>query len=404
MAGLIDFLSAGVFTDKFHVDEQSIRWQNGIVAKLHASTGALLGLFTCLVFAKELLGDHIRCFRNYDGTDSNIDQDAFNSYCYITTTFTIPKHTGKGSDGNAPYHGIGPHTPGDEVIYHSYYQWVPYLLFLQAISFYVPHLFYKFSQDGKVQQLLNNLQNVIQYNEDRADKVGDVHLYLQDYYGTWFWWSFKLVASDFLNLINVIANIFLVHWYLGFNFLSYGPQVLSYLTSDEQTRGPDPFHTIFPKMTKCSLNTFGPSGTIQTLDSLCVLPINVLNERIYFILWIWFTILTVITIMEDISWLFFIAFRTYRVNFLARFAASSYNDPHGDRIPNVRKKLRKILEKCSFGDWLMIYLIARNLDRRTFTEVANTIFEPKKGYYPDEEESLPHNNKDNESLYKGSDY
>jgi hypothetical protein len=33
-------------------------------------------------------------------------------------------------------------------------------------------------------------------------------------------------------------------------------------------------------MTKCSLDMYGPSGTIQKLDGLCVLPINVLNEKV----------------------------------------------------------------------------------------------------------------------------
>ena len=35
-----------------------------MVGKLHALTGSLLFLFSITVFAKELLGDHIRCNRS----------------------------------------------------------------------------------------------------------------------------------------------------------------------------------------------------------------------------------------------------------------------------------------------------------------------------------------------------
>ena len=34
------------------------------------------------------------------------------------------------------------------------------------------------------------------------------------------------------------------------------------------------------QMTKCTLETYGPSGTLQNLDGLCILPINVLNEKV----------------------------------------------------------------------------------------------------------------------------
>ena len=62
MDKVIDVITGGLTTTK--VDEAQIRWQNGLVGKLHALTGSLLFLFSITVFAKELLGDHIRCTRS----------------------------------------------------------------------------------------------------------------------------------------------------------------------------------------------------------------------------------------------------------------------------------------------------------------------------------------------------
>ena len=47
----------------------------------------------------------------------------------------------------------------------------------------------------------------------------------------------------------------------------------------------------FPKVAKCTFERFGPTGTIEVFDGLCVLPINIINEKIYIFLWFWFVLL-----------------------------------------------------------------------------------------------------------------
>lgn len=48
-------------------------------------------------------------------------------------------------------------------------------------------------------------------------------------------------------------------------------------------------------MTKCIFHKYGPSGTIQKHDALCVMALNIVNEKIYTVLWFWFIVLAVIT-------------------------------------------------------------------------------------------------------------
>jgi len=373
MAGILDFLSAGYFHGSVNVDEDSIRWQNGLVSKLHKATGTILGLFTCTVFAKEVLGDHIHCISPREET--GISREALNSYCYISTTFTLPEAS---RSEYQPHPGIGPYGDNTPTKYHSYYQWVPYLLFLQAISFYLPYTMFKFSQDGRISKLLQDLQNVIPFNENREDKLGDIHLYLQDFYGSHSWWARKLLMSDFMNLINIILNIFFMDWYLGSIFINYAPKVISYQSSDVMEAVEDPFDKIFPKMTKCTLEMFGPSGTIQTHDSLCVMPINVLNEKLYFIIWLLLLPLLILTIVDQIFWFFMLASKKVRNYFLVKFVSEGK--------PNSRQRLQRILEDLPFSDWLVLYLIARNIDSALFTSLAEKIDKPGAGYYPEEED------------------
>jgi hypothetical protein len=44
------------------------------------------------------------------------------------------------------------------VKYHKYYQWVCFVLFLQAALFYIPRYLWKSSEGGKIRMLVQELQ------------------------------------------------------------------------------------------------------------------------------------------------------------------------------------------------------------------------------------------------------
>lgn len=88
--------------------------------------------------------------------------------------------------------------------------------------------------------------------------------------------------------------MFLIDSFLGGEFFTYGTRVLQFSQMDQEYRG-DPMVAVFPRVTKCTFHKFGASGTIQTHDALCILALNILNEKIYIFLWFWFIILAVIS-------------------------------------------------------------------------------------------------------------
>lgn len=61
----------------------------------------------------------------------------------------------------------------DEVIEHSYYQWVGVVLFLQALTFYVAHLFWKAWEKSKCfyfQNLINSYHLLFRFSFDRQNE------------------------------------------------------------------------------------------------------------------------------------------------------------------------------------------------------------------------------------------
>merc|ERR1711868_116044 len=82
--------------------------------------------------------------------------------------------------------------------------------------------------------------------------------------------------------------------FLGYSFSNYGTEVLSW--SGEEVEGrTDPMSRVFPRMTKCQFQKFGPGGTIQLFDALCVLGMNIVNQGVFLFFWLWFITLAVIT-------------------------------------------------------------------------------------------------------------
>ena len=63
---------------------------------------------------------------------------------------------------------------------------------------------------------------------------------------------------------------------------------------------------LFIQVTKCTFHKYGPSGTIQTIDGLCILPLNIINEKIYVFLWFWFIFVAVVSAIHVSLKTFFI--------------------------------------------------------------------------------------------------
>jgi hypothetical protein len=67
-------------------------------------------------------------------------------------------------------------------------------------------------------------------------------------------------------------------------------------------------------MSKCHYRQYGPSGTIEKADILCILPINVINEKIYIIIWFWLVCLALISTLYLFYLMAVFLLPFYRVN------------------------------------------------------------------------------------------
>ncbi|GFQ72678.1 innexin inx2 [Trichonephila clavata] len=328
---------------------------DNLAFKLHYKvTVALLIGASILVTSRQYFGDPIDCISRDD-----IPPRLLDTFCWIHTTFSLPQSWEKKIGDEVPYPGVDKYTPGEKRVYHAYYQWVCFVLFLQALLFYLPRYFWKVMEGGRVKNLILNLNSPILSDEAKATNrkiLVDYLLRNLNYHDLYFVW---LAVSELMNFINVVGQIYLVDAFLGGEFTTYGTEVLKFTNWDSAIRY-DPMVKVFPRLTKCTFHRYGSSGDVQRHDAMCILPINIINEKIYIFMWFWFVMLSVVSALV-------IAYRvatffSRRIRFfVTRFSAPLANPNH----------LETLINKVSIGDWLLFELLAKNLDSMNYKDLVN---------------------------------
>merc|ERR1712032_1636413 len=137
------------------------------------------------------------------------------------------------------------------------------------------------------------------------------------------------------------------------------PQVLCLRASQLCQRcRTDPLNRVFPKVAKCTFQKFGPSGSLQKHDALCVLPLNIINEKIYVFLYLWFVFLAAVSGIWLVYRLLTIVSHQMRVNVIhARADRQVSKDViHACLVKDDHSALERL------GDFLLLYQITKNVN------------------------------------------
>lgn len=149
--------------------------------------------------------------------------------------------------------------------------------------------------------------------------------------------------------------------------MTYGTEVLYWSDADPETRT-DPLQEVFPRITKCEFHRYGSSGTIEKHDAMCVLALNIINEKIYVMMWFWFIILAVITSLYLLYALAVVSIPSMRKHMIQR----------NTKRHNEENNLKVLMNKAQLGDWFVIFLLSRNLDSTLFGEFIDRLAEKIK--------------------------
>ncbi|XP_055909973.1 innexin inx7 [Eupeodes corollae] len=345
--------------------------------KLHYRfTFLILLIATVLITSRQYIGEHIKCISD------TISEHVINTFCFVTTTFRVVRHFNITAleTGAIFQPGIGPYHFNEEPIKrHAYYQWVPFILFGQALCFLVPHIMWKRWEGDRVKKLIIRLKTAsisryvhskfkfgnteVPTMEETEDHIKDIRREIITRMPLNESWGTHLMIAEWMNLINIVFQIWWTNKFLGGQFLSLGVHILSENWKDKM----DILDKVFPKVTKCHFNKFGPSGSLQVHDTLCVMALNIIHEKIYSILWFWFAFILITSILA-VLWRLatFIFFKNEKFSHLAFSFAKS------GRHAN-RHDLNLVIQKCNFSNWMFLYFLASNVSYFMFRQIIENL-------------------------------
>uniref|UniRef100_A0A915DHV4 Innexin n=1 Tax=Ditylenchus dipsaci TaxID=166011 RepID=A0A915DHV4_9BILA len=213
----------------------------------------------------------------------------------------------------------------------SYYQWVPFFLLLQAACFRFPSFLWKClslssgiqvhdivsramdpgnldtpTRQKNIETLANHISRALNFQQQISRRRRIVHRtkrLLNLSYSACFI-SYMYLVTKILYLSNVVMQLYLMNKFLGTDRHQwYGFGVIV----DIMKGVPWESSGYFPRVSLCDF-TVRQVANIQKYSVQCVLVINIFNEKIFILLWFWYSIMLLASIVSLLYWLVLMAF------------------------------------------------------------------------------------------------
>ena len=88
-------------------------------------------------------------------------------------------------------------------------------------------------------------------------------------------------------LLTILALPTLLPSFLELGGATLDPSILRHALS-----------TIFPTVVTCYMPLFGVSGTLTTVSGMCTLPLNIVHEKIFLVLWFKLMVLALVALVQ----------------------------------------------------------------------------------------------------------
>jgi len=327
-------------------------------------------------------GKHMQCWSPAQFRDAW--NEYVDDYCYVESTYWLPKSEDVPAD------------PLDrEARKLSYYQWVPFMLALQALMFYAPHVFWRMlnwlsgvqvravitmaattttidPRDEKmlktVKMVAHHLKSGLELSSKDALSANGNPLSLstrmicacsRSYI------SCTYLFTKLLFILNCILQFYLLNVFLGINDDSlWGLTYLSNLFNGVHWEATGHF----PRVTMCDFEV-RTLGNLHRWSVQCVLILSIYNEKIFIFLWWWILVITAVTVINLFYWASIAFIPNQRSDFLRKMLNANSIDPTRDQ------RTFDALENLLGADGIVVLqLMAKNAGELICARVVNELW------------------------------
>nr|pir hypothetical protein R12H7.1 - Caenorhabditis elegans [Caenorhabditis elegans] len=344
MSMLLYYFASAVKSIQFHVDDDIIDKLN------YYYTTAIITVFAILVSAKQYVGFPIQCW--VPATFTEPMEQYTENYCWVQNTYFLPLHD------------YIPHNYAErENRQIGYYQWVPFVLALEALLFYVPTIVWRLLswQSGRyfdckiespilpvtfcIKKTKKKRQERREEEEQQKYRGMNARAFVDTFrlkrFEAFLSFShlegmsgnrlkllnliictrssgaavtFLYISVKILYTVNIVGQIFLLNTFLGNRSKWYGLQVLNDLMNGREWE--ESGH--FPRVTLCDFEV-KVLGNVHRHTVQCVLMINMFNEKIFLFLWFWYFLLAGATLCSLFYWIYISVVPSRQLNFVGKY-------------------------------------------------------------------------------------
>ena len=254
-------------------------------------TGSMVGVMS------QYFGEPINC--DFKGIDGEMASD----YCWIHGSSYMEPQYQEHMKCIVDMEGV---ESADDAPDTSYYQWVTFVLLIQAGMFILPYKLWKILEGGLMESFGTEGKSVVMLTEDAKYEDGVVMETVVEkfvkYYRSIFhhnqMYFATFVGMEFMNILMLFLNFWGTDKFLNGKFKYYGWRAIEYYTLSpaEQKIAPNPLCQVFPTEVSCSVPNVGAGGGAQMHNGLCILSQNIINEKMYLIVWFWLVLLIFISV------------------------------------------------------------------------------------------------------------
>jgi len=327
-------------------------------------TTTILVFCSILVTARQFFGEPIQC--DAGSAADGIEGDVLNSYCWMYSTWNVPPQYKGACSAGGDYGGITIEEWNEHrtsIVYNSYYQWVPLYLMFLAVLFYLPRLFWMLMEGGLMKFFGKG--TTTRFIEDQEEKKETlVNFFCKNIHNKYNIYFFGFISMEILNELIVLIQFAMTHAFLQYRFIGYGIDVLSYykMPEEEQKEHKNPMCNTFPRIASCDYWRWGPGGKQENINAICVLSLNMINDKAFLILWWWFFLLSIVGLIRLVYRLIQTLSPELRFQ-LINMRMNRYFKRSAKIV-----KIEHFISQCKLGDWFVLYQLSKNLNRPFFMD------------------------------------
>lgn len=329
-------------------------------------TSLLLAFFSFAISCKQYFGTPIQCWvpNEFKGGWEKYAED----YCFISNSYHVPFEE----------EHIQNHHRGDHL---SYYRWVPIMLALQAVFFFLPNYLWNLMSNNcafnprhyveeasKVKSMTGAARE--KEMESLADQFMEgVAVFGGDHYANqpllaragWNCTNLYLLTKA-LYVVNVIGQMVLLNSFLGGTYWSWGADTLGDIVTGREWQEAE----VFPRVILCDF-TVRVLAQMHTYTVQCVIMMNMINEKLYLFIYIWFLFLIALTLANFFYYLITLSIPSLR----SRLVFYSI-----DRKRLTRRQTSEFTLECLHPDGVLLLIFIReHVGGRVATELTHKLIQ-----------------------------